>query len=132
MKTIRKLAIVDDDSIFVFLTKKNIALTHLVEQMQVFENGFEILEFLKNNLDNPEQLPEIILLDLSMPIMDGWQFLEQMETIKNNLPCKISMYIVSSSISPDDIKRAQQISLVTDYILKPISKEKFIDLVEKL
>lgn len=132
MKTVNNLTIVDDDEIFVFLTKKTIEATSLVNFIQVFCNGLDALNFLKKNIDNPDTLPEIIFLDLSMPIMDGWKFLEEYILISPNLGKKITIYICTSSISPDDIKKAKAISVVSDFIIKPITKEKLIETIKNL
>jgi CheY-like chemotaxis protein len=126
------LTIVDDDAIFVFLTKKVIKQTNIVEIIKVFENGLDAINFLKENSTNIEALPEIILLDLSMPIMNGWQFLEEFITLNPYLNKIITIYICSSSISPDDIARAKSINEVTDFIIKPIVKDKLIDIIKKL
>ena len=132
MKHIKKVALVDDDEIFVFLTSKTIENTHLVDIIKVFGNGLDAINFLKDNLDNPESLPEIIFLDLSMPVMDGWQFLEEFVKMNPKLGRKIVIYICSSSISPDDIKKAKAISAVSDYIIKPISKEKLVEILKEI
>jgi CheY-like chemotaxis protein len=132
MQRIKTLTLVDDDEIFVFLTRKAIEKTNLVDLIKVFGNGLDALNFLKENKNNVDALPEIILLDLSMPIMNGWQFLEEYAKLNPTIGKKITIYICSSSISPDDINRAKIISEVTDYIIKPITKEKLIDLVKKL
>ena len=76
--------------------------------------------------------PEILLLDLSMPIMDGWEFLEEYILLSPKLDRKITIYIISSSISPYDIDKAKSISIVTDFIIKPISKEKLIEIFKNL
>ena len=132
MKTIKKLVVVDDDEIFVFLTKKTIERTNLVETIKVFGNGLEALNFLRENIDDFEALPEIILLDLSMPIMDGWQFLEEFVKLNPRVGKKITIYVCTSSISPDDLNKAKNINAVSDYIIKPVSKEKLIEAIEKL
>jgi CheY-like chemotaxis protein len=67
-----------------------------------------------------------------MPIMDGWQFLEEYILLQPTLGRKIIIYIVSSSISPEDIIRARKITAVTDYIIKPITKEKLIEVTSLL
>lgn len=126
------LYLVDDDDIFQFLTRRIIEETKLVKEIKVFSNGLRALEFLKSIQDIPEALPEIILLDLSMPIMDGWDFLEEYIMLRPFLGKKISIYIVSSSIAPSDIRRAQSISEVTDYIIKPVTVEKFEEIVRSL
>ncbi|MFI0430709.1 response regulator [Mariniflexile sp. HMF6888] len=132
MTPIRTLTLIDDDDIFVFLTKKAIEQTKLVDLIKVFENGLDALNFLKENKHNVDVLPEIILLDLSMPIMNGWQFLEEYAKLNPTIGKKITIYICSSSISHDDITRAKAINEVSDYIIKPITKDKLIDLIKKL
>lgn len=124
--------IVDDDDIFVFLTTKIIEQTNLVDLIKVFGNGLDAINFLKENKNNVDALPDIILLDLSMPIMNGWQFLEKYNKLNPTIGKKITIYICSSSISPDEITRAKTISEVSDYIIKPITKDKLIDLIKKL
>jgi CheY-like chemotaxis protein len=132
MNKVKTLGIVDDDTIYTFLVKKIIEQTNLVNTIKVFENGLDAIEFLKKNADNYDALPEIILLDLSMPVMDGWEFLEEYILLSPKLGRKITIYIISSSISPFDIAKAKSISFVTDFIIKPVSKEKFIEIFKKL
>ncbi len=132
MPKINTLYLVDDDDIFQFLTRRIIEETRLVGEIKVFSNGLRALEFLKSVQDTPEALPEIILLDLSMPVMDGWDFLEEYIMLRPFLGKKINIYVVSSSITPSDIQRAQSISEVTDYIIKPVTIEKFAEIVRSL
>ncbi len=132
MTRIKTLTLVDDDDIFVYLTKKTIEQTRLVDLIKVFGDGQDAINFLIENAGNPEELPEIILLDISMPIMDGWQFLEEFSTLYPRIGKKISIYICTSSISPDDIARAKSISEVSDYIIKPITKEKLLEVILNL
>ena len=132
MKTIKNMTLIDDDDIFVFLTKKAIESTSLVELIRVFGNGQDAINFLQENFEDVNALPEIILLDLSMPIMDGWQFLDQFTKLAPKIDKKITIYICSSSISPNDVELAKKNSLVTDYVIKPITKEKLIDLLKNI
>ena len=132
MKPLKKMALVDDDEVFVFLTRKAIEKSNLIEVIKVFGNGLEALSFLKENSNNPEELPEIILLDLCMPIMDGWQFLEEYTKIEPKIDKIITIYIITSSISSEDINRAKKINVVSDYIIKPITRENFIEIITKV
>lgn len=132
MKHIKNLVIIDDDDVFVFLTKKTIEQTNLVEHIKVFSNGRDAINFLKENADNTDLRPEVILLDLAMPIMDGWLFLEEFTKLKIEMGKKITIYIVTSSISPHDIERAKSISAVGGYKIKPITKSDLIAMIEKL
>ena len=132
MESIDTLCIVDDDSVFQFITQKVVEKTNLVRKIKVFSNGLEAIEFLKSVRENPEELPDVILLDLAMPILNGWDFLEEYVELRPSLGKQIVLFIVSSSIDPADIERARSISEVTDFIIKPVTREKFIALVEGL
>ncbi len=132
MKRIHQLTLVDDDEVFVFLAKKAIKQTNLVELVKVFDNGQEILDYLLENQENPEKLPEVMLLDLSMPVMDGWQFLNEFHKLSPKLPKKINIFICSSSISPEEIEMANKMNEVSDFIIKPINKDKMIEVIQKV
>ncbi|HLO74680.1 MAG TPA: response regulator [Flavobacterium sp.] len=132
MKQIEILALVDDDDTFVFITQRIIEQTNHVKEIKVFNNGLDALNYLKDNLNNNYQLPEVIFLDLSMPIMDGWQFLDEFTSLKTEKTEKILIYICSSSISPHDITKAKEISSVTDFIIKPVTKDKLAEIVMAL
>lgn len=125
MRPINLVALIDDDEIEKFIGSKVIESTNLVNRIKTFSNGEEAINFLKSNSKKPDLLPEIILLDLNMPIMDGFEFLQKYIMLEPKLGKKITIYVVSSSISKSDIERINQISEVTDYIIKPITKEKF-------
>ncbi len=64
--------------------------------------------------------------------MDGWQFLDQFSKLAPKIDKKIIIYLCSSSISPNDIQLAKKNSLVTDYVIKPITKEKLIELIKNM
>ncbi len=115
--------IIDDDTIYINLVKRIIESKHLCKNLLIFENGKNALSFFEAILNNPkkENIPEIIFLDLNMPIMDGWEFLANFIRIKNNFGKTITLYIVSSSINPLDIKKAKSISDVKDYLIKPVT-----------
>jgi len=132
MNKIKILFFVDDDEVFTFLTTDIIEQTNLVDRIKIFENGLDAINFLKENKDTLEELPEIIFLDLSMPIMNGWQFLDEYRKLSPKIGKKIMIYVFSSSISPDDIERAKTISEVADYIIKPINNDKLIEVLTKL
>lgn len=129
---INTLYLVDDDDTFQFLTTEVINSTKLVKQIVVFSNGRDAISFLESIKDNPEKLPDVIFLDLFMPILDGWGFLEKYIPLKPKLNKKITVYIVSSSIDPADIERGRAISEVTDFIIKPITRDKFINTIKEL
>jgi CheY-like chemotaxis protein len=128
MKKCETLYVIDDDDIYRFIIEKTIKDIDLVNLVKVFPNGREAIDFLESAITESHLLPEIILLDLTMPVMDGWEFLENYLLLKPRIGKRIHIYVVSSSINPADVERAKNISEVTDYAVKPITKEKLVDL----
>jgi CheY-like chemotaxis protein len=119
------VALVDDDKIFQLT-----ASLQLADQILQFGNGEEALKFLSENTKNADFLPDYIFLDINMPFVDGWMFLQDYAGLKGNLSKQISIYMISSSIDPRDVSRAKSIEEVTDYVVKPVSKEKFMELLQ--
>lgn len=123
------IAVVDDDSVYQFTASRTLQATHLANQILQFTNGKEALAFLKNGSADGRSLPDIIFLDINMPITDGWAFLEEFHQLKAKLEKEIKIYMVSSSIDPRDRNRARNYPEVTDYMEKPISMSKFSEVL---
>ncbi len=127
---VKNICVIDDDKIFQYLTQRVITDTHLIEDIEVFSNGLDALNYLQNNSLDKKKLPDIILLDLFMPVMDGWGFLKSYTAIESKLAKKIPIYIVSSSIDPIDIQKSKSMGYVTDFIVKPMTKEVFLKILK--
>lgn len=132
MKTPVNICIVDDDDIYQFTVVKTLELLEFEKKIVVFSDGEEALTFLMDNLNANEELPDVIFLDINMPIMDGFQFMEEYSKIKSQLGKKTIIYMVSSSVDPVDIEKAKRISDISDYIIKPIEPGKLKSIMEKL
>ena len=130
MTSIKNIFFVDDDKLFVYLTRKTIEAANFGGQIKEFGDGEEAINYLKQIAADTELLPDIILVDLNMPIMDGWEFLEEYTLIKQEMRKKATIYLVSSSISPHDIERAKDVSLVSAFLIKPLVKEKVIEILQ--
>src|ERR1700712_3801347 len=103
VRSINTVCVVDDDEIYVYGIKKLISLKQLCPNLIEFRNGKDAIDFLTAP-ENTDQLPDVIFLDISMPVMDGWDFMENYARIKPSLGKKITVYMVSSSINEEDIK----------------------------
>ncbi len=132
MKEIETLFLVDDDDTYQYIIQRTLSSTDLVKSIRIFSNGREAIDFLESSLGNPDLIPDVILLDLTMPIMDGWQFLENYILLKPRIGKKVHIYVVSSSVDPSDVERAKNISEVSDYLVKPLTKQKLILLLSSL
>ncbi len=126
------VCIVDDDDIYQFTMIKTLKSLKLTNSIMVFSDGEEALDFMLDNLHNDKELPDVIFLDIDMPIMDGFEFMEEYVKIKPKLGKKITIYMVSSSVDPVDIDRAKKISEITDYIVKPITQDQLTYIIGEL
>ena len=116
--------VVDDDKVFHFIIKKLLMNNGIDVNPAFFENGLLAIERLKKKLENGESTPDLILLDINMTILDGWQFLEEFKRIKNKLEKDIIIYIVSSSDDKADKSKAKTFEdEVKNYYLKPMTAE---------
>jgi len=129
---IDSVCIVDDDEVYRFVTNKEIELTNLVTKIIEFPNGERAIAFFKSAVDNVNDVPDIIFLDVNMPVMDGWQFLEQYLMLKPILNKQSVIYMVSSSVDNRDMDRAKKINEVNDYIIKPISRNRLSGIFTEL
>lgn len=130
MKIDKILCLVDDDDIYQYTFIKNLQDANLSRDILLFSDGEMALEHMEQNLTNIDELPDIIFLDINMPVMDGWEFLEEFVKLKPNVGKEIVIYMVSSSIDPNDISRAREISEVSDYLIKPVTKEEVRAIIE--
>ena len=128
MRKIDIACIIDDDPIFVFGAKRMMELADFCNGFMVFQDGKKALDGLSAIVASGNNLPQLILLDLNMPVMDGWQFLDEFTKIKTDK--KITLYIVSSSIDSEDFNKAETYEVVSNYIVKPITMEAIKDILE--
>ncbi len=124
MKEIDLCCIIDDDPIFVFGAQRLMRDANFCRGFLIFHDGQKALDYLSAIFlgQSTAAIPEVILLDLNMPVLDGWQFLDAITTF--DIDKEITIFIVSSSIDPKDKERAQHYKYVKNFIIKPISKLK--------
>lgn len=132
MNSIPTLCVIDDDEIYAFTVKRLVKITGMAQKIVFFENGQTAIDFFKANADAPDELPELVLLDLNMPILDGWQFMDQYMELQLSLSKQPAIYIISSSIDEADHVRAKAIPAVKDFIIKPINAETFKQIILNL
>ncbi len=122
--------VVDDDLIYQTIISKIIKKSGIFCTHSSFTNAKEALNSLKKIIqDDDTYLPDIILLDINMPVMDGWEFMEEMKKIKSDIRKDIHIYIVSSSIAIEDKNKSMTFSNIMGYMPKPISVNELIAIV---
>ena len=123
-----KLIMIDDDAMYHKIIQMMIKARYPNEETTFSYDGREIIRFLAQNKTKNDVLPDHILVDLNMPDFDGWDFLNSFGKIYKSIKKKIGIYVVSSSIDPQEIARTRTYPFVHSYIIKPMT----MDLLDKI
>lgn len=123
MATFKNVLLVEDDPITVLVCDRIIKMNDFAETVFSCENGRRAMDYLLQKLELNQELPEIIFLDINMPVMNGWDFLDELEQIKDQFTNLPRIFILSSTVDPEDLSRAKTFSTVEDFISKPLDKE---------
>ena len=125
-----KLILIDDDVMYHQITHIMMEEYSPVKEVVSSMDGKATLDYLIENKENDENLPDYIFLDLTMPEYDGWDFLNGYKKVYNSFKKAIRIYIVSSSIDPNDIERSKKYSFVDSFIIKPLKRDFLKGLVD--
>lgn len=113
--------VIDDDNIYQIIVNKIIQKSEMFSAISSFKNGKEAIDAVTNSLNENKMLPDIILLDINMPIMDGWEFMEELQILKPSITKQIIVYIVSSSIAVEDKNKSKTYPDILGYLSKPVN-----------
>jgi CheY-like chemotaxis protein len=122
--------VVDDDAIYQVIINKIIKRSEMFSSSSSFKNGKEAVSALHKIIEKTELIPDIILLDINMPVMDGWEFMEEIKTIKSQINKKVIIYIVSSSIATEDKNKSKEFNDVFAFISKPVNVKDIMMIAE--
>jgi CheY-like chemotaxis protein len=120
--------LVDDDRIFNLLSSKVLEQMGIINEIHIAVNGKEAIDLINDYFQGSKTLPDIILLDLNMPIMDGFGFIEAFQKLKLNGKEGVKIIIVTSSQDPADVERARAMG-VSGYLTKPITQAALLDAI---
>ncbi|MEO7214764.1 response regulator [Mucilaginibacter sp.] len=132
MNKVKIACVVDDDEIYTYTVTRIIARSEIAEKTIFFHNGRVALDFFVANAQKQDELPDLILLDINMPVLDGWQFLDEYVKLVPTMGKKITVFIVSSSIDEEDYARARAFDVVTRFIVKPLTVDHLHDILAQL
>lgn len=120
-KKIEKACIIDDDAIAVFGLKRAMANIRFTPDPVIFENGLDALEYFGQRLRDGAELPSLIFIDLNMPVMDGWDFMEEFGLLVPSERDRPEIFIMTSSIDVRDMDKAKTYGLEGNYLIKPVN-----------
>jgi CheY-like chemotaxis protein len=128
---LNKIMLVDDNSDDNFFHEREIKKSLPSTVVIAKNSAIDALDYLKSIKAKTELPPVLIFLDINMPLMDGWEFLEEYQQLDKNIQSKITIIMLSTSDNPYDMARAKTFSIVNDYIIKPLTKEIMTDITNK-
>ncbi len=130
-KKFKAVMLIDDNEIDNLINQKMLEASNIAETIFMHTGAKSALEFLKNMeklASNGVGLPEIIFLDIDMPLMDGFQFLDEFDKLSDYIKNNVSIIMLTSSINPQDLGKARKSNYIKKYINKPLTQ----DALEKL
>lgn len=133
---LKSILLVDDDDATNFINRKILSKLKVAEQIHIALNGKEAIEFLQNQNSPGQQeseitTPQLILLDINMPVMDGWEFMEAYHSLSEEKKADVIVVMLSTSGNPDDIKRAESNPEISGYNTKPLHPDLMLEIIER-
>ena len=121
--------IIDDNTIDLYVASRMITKNNFGKKVLQYSAAAEALKYLQDNQDNFSELPQVIFVDIYMPVMSGFEFMEAYDKLSPALKKYCKAYIISSTIDNEDIVRSRIDNNVVSFQVKPITKE-FLDRIE--
>ena len=130
MNSIGTVMLVDDNDTDNFISKRIIEITKFSDNVIVKNSGKSALDYLVENKESPDAIPDIIFLDINMPIVDGFVFLYEYEKFSNSVKDKCRVIILSSSDNKRDIDKIVNNDFVIKFVTKPLTEKTLEEIME--
>lgn len=128
----KRILFIDDDEISNFVSVRTIEDLHIADKIDSVASADEALSLIRKAIEtDPTLLPNLIFLDINMPVKSGWDFLEEFRNLKKHLPRNIHIIMLTSSVYQHDRERAKVYEDVSDYTLKPLTVSDLLLFQEK-
>ncbi len=126
------LFVLDDDAVFHRLMELSLARSRPFKGLYHHYDGKALIKYIWDNRNDMSNLPDVIFVDIKMPILDGWGFLDILQKIYPELCKKISIYVVTVSVIKNDMIRAATYPFVEEFISKPVALNKLESIAQQI
>ncbi|KGO80742.1 chemotaxis protein CheY [Flavobacterium beibuense F44-8] len=130
-RQINCIMLVDDNKIDNFFHERVIRKNHAAKHIVIKETAEEALDYIKQKDQNGDRHPDLIFLDINMPGMNGWEFLEEYSELDESLHCKMIVVMLTTSENPDDIEKAKSRGALSAFRTKPLTGEMLEEVLER-
>lgn len=131
MNKLKTILLVDDYDADNFIHRLVVERYGCAEHIEVSRDGKQAIDYLKSCVANDKPLPELIFLDINMPVMNGWEFLEQFHTLRDSKPGGAVVVMLTTSLNPDDRARAESYPEVRSFTYKPLTESRLDELLKE-
>jgi len=126
------LFVLDDDSVFHRIIELSLSKSRPFKSIYHHYDGKALINYIWANRNDKANLPDVIFVDIKMPVLDGWGFMDTLQKIIPELCKKITIYVVTVSVIKDDMIRAATYPFVEEFISKPVTPSKLVAIAEKM
>ena len=131
-KGLELVMLIDDNSTDNFINERVIQMSGFSRQIITVDRGRSALDYLENNKEDLSKIPELILLDLNMPVVNGFAFLDEFKKLSERVKAKSRIVILTSSDKIEDIDAIKELPIIMAYMSKPLSEKSLQNLLLKL
>lgn len=128
---LKTILLIDDDEATNYIHKMVLKQLDCAESILIRSNGIDALEYLASYVDGDYPKPDLIFLDINMPAMDGWEFLDEYDKLDKNQQANTVIVMLTTSLNPDDRKMANTIPNISGFVSKPLTAEKMTEVHKK-
>lgn len=130
-KKLNSVLLIDDDEPTNFIAKMIVTKADLNDNTQAIQSGVKALKYLQDENFSNYDIPDLIFLDINMPTMNGWEFLEEYKKLDIHKKKKIVLYMLTTSMNDDDQLRSEKIEHVDGFLIKPLTLKTYTEIVNK-
>lgn len=131
MGKLKRVLLVDDYEADNFLHQMLFEELDCAEIIDVAQNGREALDYLTTPVDGNLPKPELICLDINMPVMNGWEFLEAYEKLDDSFRGNVVLMMLTTSLNPDDKERAERNPMLRGMVSKPLTRDTLLQILNQ-